>query len=418
MTRLALFNYLVKANSYNGLIAFSESLEKEKDYLLSDNILKYVKLANQNKLQKQAAQKYKWGSIDIDSKNLFLSTIAKSVDKRNIRYDDIHSMPNAISILANQTNRMNFIKLCVQKLKFNYQMPASTAEKYARARWKQLTEAIVAEIPKFEYLSDFITLSEKILANYNLDADFSGILDPNSYIFKYVFDNRSPAKQDIQNAMKTKFGEEKTRAIIKQISDIIQERKLEGEITKDTLDQSERKFQKLEENRNHGIQNDYEKELLRKSILQTNPGIDISQFMNPDHPDSEKFFDIENYNKFKYNLRDVIRRDKHVFDDEDTYQRLHDSIVIPYWKEKNRYDKSKEQQTQSKKQYSEELNTMMEKEQQQNLEALKSRIQKDLEDKDQKQPDKKWYQFWKQSYKDCQYQILRKGSSHKISAMQ
>jgi hypothetical protein len=47
MTRLALFNYLVKTNSYNGLIAFSESLEKEKDYLLSDNVLEYVKVAHQ-----------------------------------------------------------------------------------------------------------------------------------------------------------------------------------------------------------------------------------------------------------------------------------------------------------------------------------------------------------------------------------
>jgi len=406
MTRLALFNYLVKTNSYNGLIAFSESLEKEKDYLLSDNILEYVKVAH----QKHSASKYKWSLIDIDSKNLFLSTIAKSANQPTIQFNDIHSIPNIVSILADQTNRMNFIKLCVQKLKFNYQMPVSTAEKYARKRWKQLTDTIVGKMPKFEHLADFISLSEKILSNYNLDSDFSGILDPNSYIFKYVFDNRSPAKQDIQNAMKAKFGEEKSIAIIKQISDIIQERKLEGEITKDTLNQSEIKFQKSEENRKHGVQNDYEKELLRKAILKTNPDIDILQFMNPAHPDSEKFFDFENYKNFKDNLRDFVRRDKHVFDDEDTYQRLHDSIVIPYWKEKNRYDKFQEEEEQKEKErlkYLEESKDILEKERDQNLETLKSKIQKDLEEKDQKQPDKKWYQFWKKSYSDHQNRILK-----------
>jgi hypothetical protein len=85
MTRLALFNYLVKANSYNGLIAFSESLEKEKDYLLSDNILKYVKLANQNKLQKEMgwlSDKEKSINNSTDKNNKLFLNSKKSKKKR------------------------------------------------------------------------------------------------------------------------------------------------------------------------------------------------------------------------------------------------------------------------------------------------------------------------------------------------
>ena len=44
VTRLAFFNLLVKTKSYNGLIAFAESLEQEGDHKLSDDVLSFVSL--------------------------------------------------------------------------------------------------------------------------------------------------------------------------------------------------------------------------------------------------------------------------------------------------------------------------------------------------------------------------------------
>jgi hypothetical protein len=179
----------------------------------------------------------------------------------------------------------------------------------------------------------------------------------------------------------------------KDINSIIKERYDDGEITPETLQKAEIKFKKVEENRKHGIDNEYEKELLKKAILNTMPDIDLLQFTDPSHPDS-RFFDLENYNQFKKNLRDVVRKDKHVFDDENTYQRLHDSIVLPFWKQKLKYDEAKKQ----KQDYLVDIEKRFKEEQDANLKAIQERIQKDLETKDKQQPDnKKWYEFWKKS---------------------
>ena len=191
--------------------AFAESLEQEGDHKLSDDVLSFVSLSQNKQFTKTAQSKYNQSKISFDLNNTFLDLIKKYTKQENVSFENIVYIPDIILTLANSSFRNDFVKLAQQKLIYFHFMPLSTAQKYVRQFYKDTTNRIAKNIPKLEDLSLFISLCEKVLENHNLDSDFSSILDPNSYVYSYVFDQRSPAKKDILNQAKQKFGEEKLK---------------------------------------------------------------------------------------------------------------------------------------------------------------------------------------------------------------
>lgn len=396
MDKQKLFSQLAKGNSINGLIVFAQSLDYSHEYVTADLIQKYIqkKITSQRKL-------YDYNKIDKELKDVFV-TVFNNYAKLNKKYsfDEIPFIDKVVPLLSSETFKNQFVSLAKNILEFKYNMPKNKdgGKRYAKQIYNKFCKEIAELIPNFHNLSNFLNNAANVLLKHNIDSDVFNILNPYSHIFHYVFDKNSPVFSEILSESVKKMGLGKTKSVFQQIKEILSEKELDL----NAFNKSELNYKKNVENRTKGILNTEELNIIKKAILDTIPGININNILDPSKDESRAFFEENNFKKFEENLKKEIDRSKNIFDALEAFERLKSSFIQIYKDNQSKYEKYlalKNERLNKEKEQNKKNKLILKKENAENLKAIHKRIEENLK----KNSNSNWEKNWVKSCLEMNY---------------
>lgn len=381
------FSKLANKNDFRGLSIFADTLEKTGNFKIADKVTEYLKYCSlENIKTANNLKKYNYPQIEKELSTIFINMVNERTDQQ-MDFNDFAHDPKIMSILLDKDLKKNFKSFATQILSHKYVMPRESAKKFASKIWRTLVQDIVSNIPNFKNITDFMSIAEQIFKEHDMDLMALESLNPESSVFHYIFSKKSPLNKEIMNAVQDHFGPEKTKHIMRQIKDTIQE----NYYPDSSFNKGHQELQKSIKRREYGINNTDEKDLLYKAILSLGNPMKI---FDPRNKESAEFFNDANLNKLRKFLESELS--EVTFDDDERrhqIDRLIGGIIKAYKNNKEKYDAFILEQN-NKKQENHDLGKQWAEDYAERQKHLRENIENDLSGLD---PTKKWYQFWKTS---------------------